>query len=196
MHSLIIKINELETNSKNKNIRDLYRGINEFKKGYQPRTKMVKAENGDLLADSHSILNRWKNYFCQILNVRVVNDVRQTEIHTAELLVPEPCSSEVEIVIENLKSYKSPGIDQIPAELIQAVGNTLRFDIHKLINFIWNKEELPEQWKESIIVPVYKKGDKTDCSNYRGISLLSTSTLWNQNVNVKMIMAQRKVVRS
>jgi hypothetical protein len=52
------KINELETNSKNKNIRDLYRSINEFKKGYQPRTNMVKAENGDLLADSHSILNR------------------------------------------------------------------------------------------------------------------------------------------
>jgi hypothetical protein len=47
--------------------------------------------------------------------------------------------------------------------------------IHKLTNSIWNKEELPEQWKESIIVPIHKKGDKTDCSNYRGISLLSTS---------------------
>jgi hypothetical protein len=66
------KINELETDSKNKNIRDLYRGVNEFKKGYQPRTNMVKEENGDLLADSHSILNRWKNYFCQLLNVRGV----------------------------------------------------------------------------------------------------------------------------
>jgi hypothetical protein len=46
------KINELETNSKNNNIRDLYRGINEFKKGYQPRNNMVKEENGDLLAYS------------------------------------------------------------------------------------------------------------------------------------------------
>jgi hypothetical protein len=59
-----------------------------------------------------------------------------------------------------LKRYKSPGIDQIPAELIQARGNTLRSEIHKLINYIWNKEELPEQWKESIIVPIYKKGDR------------------------------------
>jgi hypothetical protein len=85
---------------------------------------MVIAENGDLLAYSHSILNRWKNYFCQLLNVHAVNDVRQTEIHTAEPLVPEPSSSEVEIAIEKLERYKSPGIDQIPAELIQAGGDT------------------------------------------------------------------------
>jgi hypothetical protein len=51
----------------------------------------------------------------------------------------------------------------------------LRSEIHKLITLIWNKEELPHQWKESIVLPIHKKGDKTDCSNYRGISLLSTS---------------------
>jgi hypothetical protein len=51
----------------------------------------------------------------------------------------------------------------------------IRSEIHKLIISIWNKEELPEKWKESVIVPVYKKGDKTDCSNYRGISLLSST---------------------
>jgi hypothetical protein len=49
------KINELETNNKNKNIRDLYRGITEFKKNYQPRNNLVKDENGDLLADTHNI---------------------------------------------------------------------------------------------------------------------------------------------
>jgi hypothetical protein len=74
-----------------------------------------------------------------------------------------------------LKKYKSPGSDQIPAELIQAGDEILLSAIHKLINSVWNKEELPDQWKESIIVPVHKKGDKTDCNNYHGISLLSTS---------------------
>jgi hypothetical protein len=53
----------LAMNSKSKNIRDLYRGINELKRGYQLRNNLVKDENGDLLADSHNILNRWKNYF-------------------------------------------------------------------------------------------------------------------------------------
>jgi hypothetical protein len=74
-----------------------------------------------------------------------------------------------------LKKYKSPGSDQILAELIQAGGEMLLSAIHELINSTWNKEELPDQWKESIIVPIHKKGDKTGCNNYRGISLLSTS---------------------
>jgi hypothetical protein len=74
-----------------------------------------------------------------------------------------------------LKKYKSPGSDQIPAELIKAGGETLQPEVQKLINSIWSKKELPDQWKESITVQICKKGGKTDCSNYRGISLLSTS---------------------
>jgi hypothetical protein len=67
------------------------------------------------------------------------------------------------------------GSVQILAQLIQAGGKILLFAIHKLINSVWNEEILPDQWKKYIIVPVHKKGDKTDCNNYRGISLLSTS---------------------
>jgi len=97
----------------------VYRCISDFKKGYQPITDVVKDEKGDLVTESHSILDRWRNHFSQLLNVHEINDVVQTEIHIAEPLVPEPSA-------------------------------------------------------ESIIVPFYKKGDKTDCSNYPGISLLST----------------------
>ena len=87
--------------------------------------------------------------------------------YTAEPLVSEPSASEVELAIGKLKSHKSPGIDQVPAELIKAGGKTIFCEVHKLIMSIWNKAELPEKWKESIVVPIYKKGDKTDCSNYR-----------------------------
>ena len=86
----------------------------------------------------------------------------------------EPSALAVEMAIEKLKRHKSPGIDQIPAELIKGGSRTISSDIHKLINCVWNKEKLSEEWKESIIVPIYKKGDKTECSNYRGISLLPT----------------------
>jgi hypothetical protein len=88
--------------------------------------------------------------------------------------MPEPSATEFEVAIRNLKRNKAPGSDQIPAELTQAGGETLHSEIHKRIMLIWNKEKLPHQWKESIIVPIHKKGDKTDCSNYRGISLQST----------------------
>ena len=76
------------------------------------------------------------------------------------------------MAIEKLKKHKSPGIDQILAELIKAGGRTIRCVIHELIISIWNREELPEEWKGSIKVPIHKKGDKTDCNNCRGISLL------------------------
>jgi len=168
------KIEELETNSKIKNIRDLYRGISDFKKGWKPRTNIVKDDKVALFADSHYILAMWRKYFSQLLNVHKVNDVRQTEIHTAEPLVPEPSASDIELAIEKLKSHKSPDTDQISAELIKAGGKKICCGIHKLIISIWNKEELPVDWKESIIVPIYNKGDKTDSSNYRGISILPT----------------------
>jgi hypothetical protein len=93
---------------------------------------LVKDKRGDLLADPHKILNRWKNYFRELLNVHGVGGVRQTEIHTAELFVPEPSASEDEVAIGKLKRYKSPGVHQIPAELIQAGGETLRSEIYKL----------------------------------------------------------------
>jgi hypothetical protein len=143
----------------------LYGGISDFKTGYQPRSNVVKDEKGDLVADYHSILDRWKNHCFQLLNIHGINYVRQTEIHAAEPLVPEPSASEVEMAIEKLKRHKSPGIDQIPAELIKAGGRTFWSEIHKLFKSIWSKEELPKQWKESVIVPICKKGNKTDYSN-------------------------------
>jgi len=154
------KIEELETNSKIQNIMDLYKGINEFKKGYQHKCNIVKDEKGDLVADSQSIVARWRNYFSQLFNVHGVKEVRQAEIHTAEPLVPKPSAAEIELAIDKLKSRKSPGIDQIPAELTKAGGRTICLEIHKLITSIWKKEKQPEEWKESIIIPIHKKGLK------------------------------------
>jgi hypothetical protein len=113
------------------------------------------------------------------LNVHDVSDVRQIEIHTAEPLVPCPRHLEVEISIAKLKKYKSPGSDQIPAELIQAGVETVSV-IHKFINSIWNKEELPYQWKESIIVPIHKTGDKLTVINIVGYHCYQLHTKFYQ----------------
>ena len=88
--------------------------------------------------------------------------------------MPEPTAFEFELAIEELSRQKSPGSDEIQRELTKVVNNKIHYGIHKLIISIWNKEELPEVWKDSIILLIYKKGNTTDCSNYRCISLLPT----------------------
>jgi hypothetical protein len=132
------KINEFESDSKKKNIRQLYKGINEFNEVYQPKTNVMKDESSDLLVDHHKILNGWKDYFCQLLNVHGVGCVRQTEMHTAEPSVPEASVSEVQVAIGKLKRYKSPGVE-ISAELIQTGRKTLHSEIHRLLSLSGTK---------------------------------------------------------
>ena len=79
----------------------------------------MKDEQGDLVADSHSIVARWRNYFSQLFKVHGVKDVGRAEVHTAEPLVPDPSAAEFELAIDKLKSHKWPGFNQIPSELIK-----------------------------------------------------------------------------
>jgi hypothetical protein len=72
-------------NSKNKNIRDLYRGIDEFKLHYQLRSNSVKDENGDLLVGSHNILNRWKYCFSKVLKMQSVSNIWELELHNTTI---------------------------------------------------------------------------------------------------------------
>jgi len=80
-----------------------------------------------LVADCNSVLGRWWNHFSQLLNVHWVNDDKQTEVHTAEL-VPEPSVFEFELATEELKHHKSSGIDQIPSEMLKAGGRTIPYE--------------------------------------------------------------------
>jgi sorting nexin-29 len=110
----------------------------------------------------------------------MVYDVRQMDIQTAEPLVSEPSLVKVEIAIGKLKSYKSPGTDQIPAEMIKAGGEILCSEIHKLTYMQQGGNATAE---EGIYYCTnLKKGDKTDCNNYRGIPLLSTAYKMLSNI--------------
>jgi hypothetical protein len=108
----------------------LYRGISEFQKDYLHIIDIIKDENGNLLADPQNVLNMWKSFFNQVLNVHGVRDVRQMDIQTVDPLVTEPSLVEVEISTEKQKSYKSPGTNQILAELIKAGGEILCSEIN------------------------------------------------------------------
>ena len=80
-----------------------------------------------------------------LLNALGVNYFKQAEIRTAERVVPKPSVFDLEMTVLKLKSHKSPAIDQIPAEFIKAEGRKILSEIYKFINFIWNKEEFPEE---------------------------------------------------
>ena len=100
---MITKINKLKENSKNKNIREIYKGINEFKKGYQPRTYVIKKNDGSILADTTSILSIWEQFFSNLLNVNQSTSHGGSEVYTAEPDIPEPSLIGVEHAIEDLK---------------------------------------------------------------------------------------------
>ncbi|PSN51212.1 hypothetical protein C0J52_13668 [Blattella germanica] len=87
----------------NRNIRELYQGIRIERKGFQARTNIIKNEKGDMLADAKSILNRWGNYFNQLLNVHGEEEIEENNVQTAEVLVEAPSAIEVEMAIEKLK---------------------------------------------------------------------------------------------
>jgi hypothetical protein len=121
----------------------MYRGLNDFKMCYQPRYILVKDGNGDLFADPEKILNRQKNYFSQLLVLHSVSDVRQIEIQRAELREPGTSLLEDEIAVAKQRKYKSPGSDQIPAELIKEGDEILVSAIKKPINSSGTRRNCP-----------------------------------------------------
>jgi hypothetical protein len=109
------------------------KNIRDFMKGYQPRTNIVKDEKGKLVADSHSILARWRNYFSQLFSVHGDNDVRQTEIQTGEPLVHEPSATEFRLAIGKLKFTNHQVLFKYQWNWFKVGGRTIHGEIHKLI---------------------------------------------------------------
>jgi hypothetical protein len=126
--------------------------------------------NCDLLADSHSSLNRWKKYFSQLLNAHNVSDVRQIEVHTAEPLVPGP--SRLEVAIAELKKYKWTCSDEIPAELIQVGGETLLSAIQNSLILFGLRKNCLISGRSLLLYKFTKKDDKYDCNNFYEINLM------------------------
>ena len=96
-----------------------------------------------------------------------------TDYQIRDTPTPHLLKSEVEAAITRMKRNKSPGVDSITAEEIQASGQHGVDILYNLCCQIWDTEEVPDCWKRSVIVPVFKKQDKLCCDNYRGISLLT-----------------------
>jgi hypothetical protein len=116
----------------------------------------------------------------QILIEEIINDNQE---------VDTPSYNEICYIINNLKTSKAVGSDNIPLELIKNGGRSLRKTLHKLILNIWDNEQLRDQWNEGIICPIFKKGARLNCENYRQITLLNIA------YNIYAIMLNNRLVK-
>ena len=168
---------EIERFGNRKETRNFYRKVNESKNGYSQQPLLCKDKNGLVLADEERCIARWAEYFKELLNPNGPqnrnDENNDLPFQTAQPYITEPTLREVEAEIRKLRNFKAPGTDNIPGELFKNGSNALYMEMHELIRRIWDDEELPEEWKTSILCPIYKKGDKLECGNYRGIALLN-----------------------
>ena len=138
----------------------------------------LKSTDGmETFSDSKRVVARWSVYFQKLTNVpgdtnhEALDNIPQrvTKISLDET----PTMDEMARAIACLKDGKAPGGDGIPAEVWKHGGDNLFCRLHQLITNAWKVGSVPQAWKDASIVTIYKKGDRTDCGNYRRISLLS-----------------------
>ena len=136
---------------------------------------MIKDSNGNKINTERGKTLRWKEHFQSVLNCDeplILNDWNNEIQGECPIDTGVFSRGEVKTVIQNLKNNKSPGEDLITSEMCKEMGELGISRLHNLINSIWVSEGIPIDWKRGVIVKVPKKGDLSDCSNWRGITLL------------------------
>ena len=165
----------MESQANQGNTRAVFQKIEELKGLKTCGMDLVKDLNGELIREREKRKNRWKQHFDQLLNAR--NDRPSSELDSSPVrsitTEDEPTEEEVEKAIKKLKNHKASGVDQIHAEMLKYGGKSALKWIHRVVLCVWRNEEIPDDWKKAIIVPLFKKGDRSCCENWRGISLLS-----------------------
>ncbi|CAF1527450.1 unnamed protein product [Adineta ricciae] len=159
------------------NTRQAFSLIKVLKNKFVPRLNVIRNAEGEMLQSKDEITKRWTQY-CS--NLYKDHGGGNEVIKELEEITPpndedpqDILYAEVQKAIYSLKCNKSPGSDGITAEMLQAGGEQLARQIHKLCNKAWHEGTIPEEWSKSILVPIPKKGDLSQCCNYRTISLIN-----------------------
>ena len=159
------------------NLKDLYLVTKKLSGKFQQTDKPVKDKDGNPLATTEEQLKRWAEHFKELLNRPAPETPPDISPAETELRIScnKPTKAEIKKPIMTLRNGKAAGPDEIPAEAIKADMETATVTnmLHSLFSKIWEKEEVPAQWKEGIVIKLPKKGDLGDYNNYRGIMLLS-----------------------
>jgi hypothetical protein len=156
--------------------KEYYQTVNRLRKGFQPRLNPCKDNIGKLIEGDDNILEHRVRYFKTQFERENSEEESDDEMFlTAEPLVKEPSQEEMEKAICNLKINKAPGEDDNIAELIKNASRELKRTLLALICMVWRDEKMADDWKAGLIVPLYKKGNKMKCENYREITLVNVA---------------------
>jgi hypothetical protein len=170
------KILQIEYNQKRNYTRKFFQEIKIFKPRQITLPTTCKDSSGNTISQIDDMLERWKEYFQNLLNIPIVPErprLISEGIEDHDELAP-PTYNEICSIINKLKTNKAAGTDNIQGKLIKHGGRTLRQKIHRLILNIWITESLPVKWNEGIICPIYRRGDRLNSNSYRPIMLLNT----------------------
>ena len=165
---------EMEDNLKMNNIKKAYQLVKDLTTSKQGRTINIQDKNGKCLTEEQDIIKRWTQYCSELYNHDAAGDNNILNVSYATNNHKDPIlRTEVEAAIKSLKKGKSAGVDNVPAELILAGGETMSGVLLNICNKIWQTGEWPKLWTQSLIITIPKKGNLQLCQNYRTISLIS-----------------------
>ena len=170
------KIKELNETNRKRDKRKFYKDVRNLSNLPNVTTLVCKDKGGNILSEQKQILERWQQYFKELLNLEaeIIISIETHKDPTNNLELEESIYEEINEIIKNIKPNKAAGPDEILPEFIKN-GLTLKQKILKLIVKIWKQEKIPCEWSEGIPCPICKKGDRKQCNNYRGISLLNVT---------------------
>jgi len=163
---------EMENEGRKGRTKAMFSKVREITRKNTPRMGSLKASDGHIIADEEGMKNRWKEYTEDLYNEDKRVKVEKIDVTEYEI-EPEVMEAEVEWAINQLKDNKAPGRDGIPIEMIKAGDGAMTKTITKICNIIWTTGKWPEDWKSSVFIPLFKKGDAKECENYRTIAMIS-----------------------
>ena len=172
---------EAENAAKIGDLKTLYRITKQLSKPeHKPQDITIKDKSGNRLTSKESKLKRWAEHFKEVLNcdppetIVPAPDTQVDEI--GEISTDLIRKDEIKSALKRLKNGKAPGIDNIPGELLKVDPENTVNELDTLFNAIWEREEIPADWTKGTISKLAKKGDLSDCKNWRGITLLSVTS--------------------
>ena len=165
----------MERNSRT-NSKLFYKAIKGIRTPNERTVNFIKDAQGKLLTNTDEIVNRWKDYFAELLTSSKPQECAQIEQESEGNNENEQITEEeLDKALARMKSGKASGSDGIVPEMLKGLETSGRKYLQWVVNRAWKTQSIPQEWSNAVILPIHKKGDKTKCDNYRGISLLNVT---------------------